>query len=428
MFRALVFMAALATTAGCVTSRNASAPAAPSPYLLILAGDKDEAQEDFLAVVDVRPGSATAGQVVATHPLGIKASMPHHMEYAVPPPGEPLFMNAHHHEQTLLVDTSNPLAPTVVRTLTPPKPFRYTHDYWRLPGGNRLVGFLRSEGPSPKPGDDDLPGGHGGIAEYSASGELIRTASAAAPGVTEPIRPYAFAPLLAQDRIVTTAAPMMEDESADIVQIWRYSDFKLLHTIPVPPAVAADGRLEPRAGKMAFEPRVMADGSVLFNTYSCAFYRVTGIDSASPTVTPVLLIDAPEPKTEKETRGACGVPVVDGRWWVMPVGRAHRLVTFDISNPAAPREVARFATEADFKPHWSAKDAGSDRIVVGAELGGEQGMLILRLDPRTGALRLDDRLRSSTGRPGYIDLALEQWPHGASGPAWGHAALFLPER
>jgi hypothetical protein len=112
----------------------------------------------------------------------------------------------------------------------------------------------------------------------------------------------------------------------------------------------------------------------------------------------------------------------------MPVGRAHRLVTFDISNPAAPREVARLETPADFNPHWSAKDHGSDRIVVGAELGGEQGMLILRLDPATGALRLDDRVRSSAGRAGYIDLALDKWPHGASGPAWGHAALFLPER
>lgn len=427
MRSAPLLLACSVVVSGCVQTAARTTPVAPSPYLLIFAADMDEAQEDFLAVVDVRPGRG-AGKVVATRPVGMKASMPHHMEYHLPPPGELLFMNAHHHEQTLLVDTADPLAPRVVRRLTPPAPFRFMHDYWRLPNGNRLTGFLRSDGPSPKAGDDDMPGNHGGIAEYTAGGELIRTASAAVASYPEPIRPYAFAPLLAHDRVVTTAAAMMEDESADVVQVWRYSDFKLLHTLEVPPALSRDGTPEPRSARLPFEPRVMFDGSVLFNTYGCAFYRVTDVAGAAPRIVPVHLIDAPEPSDADDTRGACGVPVVAGRWWVMPVGRANRLVTYDVDDPANPREVSRLAMPNGFKPHWSAKDPCSDRIVVGAELGGEQGMFIVRLDPESGQLRFDESIRSAAGQAGYIDLAVRQWPHGESGPAWAHAALFMPRR
>jgi hypothetical protein len=412
-----LFLGAVALTlAGCSTVRNTADEA--SPYLILFAGDQDEKDEDFLAVLDLRPGSA--GTVISSVPVGLKASMPHHMEYALPPRGEPLFVNAHHHEETLLVDVSKPTAPAILRRLKPPAPYRFTHDYWRLPNGNRLVGFLRSEGPSPVAGDPDDPGNHGGIAEYTSAGGLIRTSSAAVAGYPEPIRPYAFAPVPRHDRLVTTGAEMMETNSASVVQIWRFSDLKLLHTLRMP-----KGDLE-KVERVPFEPRLMADGSVLINAYGCGLYRLTGIEGDSPLLTHLLTFAAEE--TDPKRRGACGVPVVDGRWWVMPVGRANRLVTLDISDPAKPRIVSRFDTASDFRPHWTAKDPRSDRIVVGAEHGGEQGMLILRLDPRTGALRADERVRAKDGRPGYLDLAIDEWPHGRTGAAWALAALFMPDR
>jgi hypothetical protein len=98
-----------------------------SPYLLVFAGDRDERDEDFLAVVDVRPGSPTLGRVLATTPIGLKGSMPHHMEYEPPAAGELLFANAHHHEAALLIDTSDPLNPVIRRTLGPPPPLRFGH-------------------------------------------------------------------------------------------------------------------------------------------------------------------------------------------------------------------------------------------------------------------------------------------------------------
>jgi hypothetical protein len=109
----------------------------------------------------------------------------------------------------------------------------------------------------------------------------------------------------------------------------------------------------------------------------------------------------------------------------MPVGRAHSVVVLDVSDPAAPREVSRLNTRDDFNPHWSAKDPMSDRIIVGAELGGEQGMFMLLFDERTGTLSFDPSFRSAAGRLGYINLEEQQWQHGPTGAAWAHAALFM---
>jgi hypothetical protein len=100
-------------------------------------------------------------------------------------------------------------------------------------------------------------------------------------------------------------------------------------------------------------------------------------------------------------------------------------VVLDVTDPAAPREVSRLETAADLNPHWSAKDPRSQRIIVGAELGGEQGMYMLLFDQRTGKLSFDPSFGSPTGKLGYIDLERQQWQHGASGPAWAHAALFI---
>jgi hypothetical protein len=410
---------------GCATS-PATQPVSASPYLLVFAGDRDEREEDFFAIVDVRPGSRSLGRVVATRPIGGRASMPHHMEYELPPAGEFLFANAHHDELTLLLDTSDPLNLRIARSFRPPAPLRYGHDFARLPNGNRLLGFLRSEGPSPAAGDPLVPGGHGGIAEYDSQGVLLRSASAAAADVQQPIRPYAIVPMLDVDRVVTTSAPMMEDHSADVVQIWRYSDLRLLHTLRVPPGTRPDGAPLPGAARFPFGPRLMADGSILMNAYGCGFYRLTGIPSERPTLRNVYTIEVAEPATPTGTRGACSIPIVIGRHWIMPVGRAQTIVVLDVADPAAPREVSRLDTAADFNPHWAARDPRSDRIVVGAELGGEQGMLMLLFDRESGRLSLDPSFTSPSGRTGYVDLEQQAWPHGSSGPAWAHSALFLP--
>lgn len=419
---ALVFL-----VSACASVQPALSPE-PSPYLLILAADRDGEEEDFFAVVDVRGGSATAGKVVSTTPFGHRNSMPHHMEYWLPDQDSLLFANAHHPEQTMLVDVGNPRSIQIKGAFNPPPPLRFPHDYARLPSGNVLVGFLRSEGPSPKTEDPDVPGGHGGIGEYTAEGKLLRSVSAAVAGSGEPIRPYAIVPMLDIDRIVTTSARMMEKHSADVVQVWRYSDLKLLKTIAVPFGKNADGSPLEWGGMLPFGPRVMRDGSVLMNSYMCGFYRLTDVASAEPQLTHVYDIQGRDPTaTKPPTRVGCSVPVLIGEHWIMPVAWSQMMVVLDVSNPSAPRELSRLMMPSDFNPHWAAKDPRSNRIVVGAEMEKEAGMFVLLHDPKTGALTFDLTISSASAKPGYIDLEHQSWPHGASGPAWGHAALFLPE-
>jgi len=403
-----------------------------SPYLLIFAGDQDEKDSDFLIVMDVNPQSKTRGQPISSLPIGHKMSMPHHMEYVRPPKGEPIFMNAHHHELSMIVDVSDPEEIVISKKFTPPAPFRFPHDYTRTPDGTRLVGFLRSEGASPNLEEQTLPGNHGGIAEYSIDGELIRTTSAAVSGYEKPIRPYAFALLPEIDRFVVTSAPMMEKSWADVVQIYRYSDFKLLHTLDLPVGRLESGETIEGSQAAGFGPRILDDGSVFLNSYGCAFYHLTAIGSETPELKMVYTLNTKASPKPNQIRGACGIPFRIGQYWIQPVGRQNAVVVLDISNPDLPKEVYRFDTPKDFKPHWLAKDPLTNRLVLGAELGGEHGFYILRFDDQTGTLVFDANFQGSKGaglfkskRAGYISLENKQWPHGETGFAWGHAALFL---
>jgi hypothetical protein len=387
-------------------------------FLYIWAGDADFKESDFLAVVDIRPRSETYGEVLTTVPVGMVGTLPHHMEYALPDSSQLLFVNGHHHERLFLFNITDAEKPRLERTVGPPAPLRFPHDIVRMPNGNVVVSYLRSDGPSPLPGDSTSPGGHGGIAELSPGGDLIRSASGADSAFTVPIRPYSFAMRPAIDRMLTTGAAMMEDTSADVIQTWKISTFERLSTIQVPPVTLPDGQVLEGANILPFEPRVMTDGSILLNAYGCAFYRVTGLEADRPIVTHVYTIDVPRDKL-----GACGVPVVTERFWVMTVGQANLLVTLDISDPAHPREVARLAADTSFRPHWLASDPGSDLLVVGAENGGENRMLMARFNRGTGRLEWDRNFKSASGELG-ISFQRRQWPHGPTGAAFGHAALF----
>ncbi|GAA3903758.1 hypothetical protein GCM10022276_23030 [Sphingomonas limnosediminicola] len=398
----------------------------PSAFLLAFVGDTDEADQDFLATLDLRRGSTTLGKVIATTPIGTKGSMPHHMEYWLPPSGRLLFANSHHHEDILLLDIHDPLHVAIEKRIRPPAPLRFPHDFYRLPNGNVLVGFLRSEGPSPRAGDKTFPGGPGGIAEYDASGRLLRRASAAAD-TREPVRVYALTMLPKIDRIVTTSAAMMEESAADVVQVWRYSDFKLLHTIPVPPGVNRDGSVALTAAHAPFALRALANGNVLVSTYGCGLNLLTGVTSSTPQIRNVYTFDADEPKGPGEYRGACAVPLIlRDKLWLMPVGGRSTLVTLDISDLSHPRERSRLLLPHGFAPHWLARDPASDRLVLCAHNGGQQGFFILKIDERTGHTSFDDSVHVAGSSAGYIDLTSQRWPHGRTGPGWAHSALFLP--
>lgn len=406
-----------------------------SPYMLLLVGDQDEQDEDFIAVINVDPASPTRGQPIGSTPIGHKASMVHHMEYIAPPKGEPIFMNGHHHELSMIVDFSDPANPKISGTFKPPAPLRFPHDYARTQSGTRLVGFLRSEGASSDPGERMSPGNHGGIAEYSMQGDLIRSASAAAPGYSKAIRPYAFAQLPEIDRITVTSAPMMEQSWADVIQIYRYSDFKLLHTLDLEVGVDYEGNPVEGLNGAAFGQHVLEDGSIFLNSYGCNFYNLTAVETDTPQLDLVYSLETDPADNPSQIRGACGIPLLIGQYWIQPLGKKKQVVVLDISEPASPKEVFRFDTPEGFAPHWLGKDPAGNRLILGAELGGEQGFYMLRFDERSGRIEFDpDFADYRSDSPfnffrsksvGYISLDREQWPHGPTGTAWGHAAVFF---
>jgi hypothetical protein len=86
--RLSLWAASFAVLAGCAGAPDAL-DAKGSQFLFVWSGDKDKVRVRFslMSVVDLREGSATYGDVVATAPIGATGTMPHHVEYEFPAGG-----------------------------------------------------------------------------------------------------------------------------------------------------------------------------------------------------------------------------------------------------------------------------------------------------------------------------------------------------
>lgn len=111
------------------------------------------------------------------------------------------------------------------------------------------------------------------------------------------------------------------------------------------------------------------------------------------------------------------MPVVVGKYYVQTVPEINGLIALDVSDPARPVEASRIVFDEKFHmAHWLAADRKSDRLVV---TGNNQSWaLVVKLDPATGAMVIDPSL------PDGINFDRASWPHGDSGPARVHGALF----
>ncbi len=390
-----------------------SATARPATRLYAWSGDGDRADSDFLAVLDVEPGSPRYGRVIATAPVGARGTMPHHTEHRMPS-GEQVFANGFICGTTFVFDLSDRDAPRLVGSFTGLDGYTHPHSYERLPNGNVLATF---QGRGPRNLDP------GGLVEIDGEGRAVRSASAADPAFARAIlRPYSLAIVPELDRVVTTSYDMGEDMGftggrrgrrgrTRHVQVWRLSDLTLLATIPLPPG--------PRGyeGEQPGEPRVLEDGrTVLVSTFACGLYRMTGLEGEEPGAEFVHGFDG----------GGCGVPVVVGAYWVEPVPSAHAVVALDVSDPTHPREVSRVTLGSRNYPHWLALDPGGRRIVVADRGDGEPRLFLLAIDPASGELSVDEEFRDEgSDRPG-VDFSARRWPHGATGSARPHGTVFGP--
>jgi hypothetical protein len=116
--------------------------------------------------------------------------------------------------------------------------------------------------------------------------------------------------------------------------------------------------------------------------------------------------------------------VVLGDRWIQPVPAEHALVALDVSDPRDVREVARLEFPEGHWPHWLAPSPDGRRIVVTGYAGTRHRVLLVEVDPETGAMRLDEGFRTRGSEGPGVSFDRESWPHGATGPADPHGVVF----
>jgi len=382
----------------------AEQPSGAAEYLYLWTASADSSQPDFLAVLDVTETSGRYGRLVTTLPVPGLQNMPHHTEHQMPADRR-LFANGFGTGQTFVFDLKNPDHPRVAARFGDVEGFTHPHSFLRLPGGHVLATFqMRHDGGAMAPG---------GLVELTADGRPVRSRSANTPGIDPATRVYSAGVVPALDRIVTTTTDMHGRSPASRqLQIWRLSDLTLLRTITLPDGPAGEESM------MTAEPRVLDDGrTVLVSTFSCGLYLMEGLEGESPQGRLVASFPR-KPKTY------CAIPVVAGHYYLVTVPAWSAVVSLDISDPAAPREVSRVTLGAGDVPHWISMSEDRRRVVVTGYGEMKHRVLIARFDSATGRLSLDDRFREpGASAPGFR-MDDKTWPHGGNAKGIPHGSVF----
>jgi hypothetical protein len=424
--RKLAFIVSVLAVCAAISLVHAGKPSAAastgSPYLFVWAGDEARKSNDFLAVIDANPSSDSYGRIVNTVPVGITGSMPHHTEYEFPQ-SNLLFANGWVAGHTFIFDLSQPLKPRIATQFQDRAGYSFPHSFVRLPNGNVLATF-QSHGGS--------LAADGGLVELQNDGSVVRSSSALDPAIDKDlIWPYSMAVVPEADRVVSSSSPMgwpdwgklppgswtlkkISDQETAQVQVWRLSDLHLLNTVTLPSDSGQHNR-------WPAEPRLLPDGSVYVNTFSCGLYRLKDVTGARPSAELVYTFPGGD-----SMHTICSVPVVVGHYWIQTVAALPGLIALDISHPEKPVEVSRLVLDSHFPmPHWMAADRKSDRLVVTGDM--ESWVLVAHFDPEKGQLSLDQNFREPGATVPGISFDRQQWPHGKAGRALVHGALFGPQ-
>lgn len=391
---------ALAALVAC-TSVGPRAPASTASYLYLWTGSADSTQSDFLAVLDVTEDSVRYGRLVTTVAVPGLTNRPHHSEHEMPR-DQRLFVNGFAKGQSWVFDLADPRQPRIAHQFGDLEGYSHPHSFVRLPNGNVLATFqMRHEAGKMLPG---------GLVEVTSAGKVVRSASANAAGVDSQLRVYSAGIIPKLDRIVTTTTDMAEDYAASRhLQLWRLSDLTLLRTFALPSGPQ---------GTLSAEPRLLSDGeTMLVSTFSCGLFLLDGLTSEAPSARLV----ASFPQKEGTY---CAIPVVAGHYYLVTVPAWSAVVSLDISNPAAPREVSRLSLGAGDVPHWISIAPDGRRVVVTGYKGMQHRVVIARFDSTTGQLALDQRFREEgASEPGF-HMDNKTWPHGGNAKGIPHGAVF----
>jgi len=373
-----------------------------SDFLYVWAWDKAGDDGDFLAIIDVDEDSPTYGRIINSVSSGV-AGFAHHTEHQMTDPTG-LFVNSFSAGKTFVLDMTDPAKPSIVATIGAVNDFAFPHSFERLSNGNVLATFQRSTSRPDEPG---------GLVELDRNGNFVRGASAV-NNVDTDLRPYSLAPLPQVDRVVSTSADMAGNQTGHSIQIWRLSDLSLLQTIVLPPGPRGDENENPS------EVRVLDDGNtVIVGTFKCGMYLVENV--ATEPVVSFLRSFPWAPVGDEDTD--CNLPIRVGKFWVQTIGTTGSLAVLNIENPRKPEIVSEFFFGVDARPHWISLEPNGNRIVMtgGGSLGG--GVVLLEIDTVSGKLSLVESFRSQ-GHPFGLSFDRDEWPHGNTGPAYAHGAVF----
>lgn len=380
-------------------------PASSGHYLYVWTGDAAKNGNDFLAVIDADPASASYGHLVTTLATDQKTELVHHTEYTMPASGM-LFANDHYAGRTFIFDVRDPLHPRIAASFTDMDGYMHPHSYLRLPNGHVLAAFQHSHHDM----HADTLGKTGGLVEIDDSGKVVRSASSADPSFPNALlTPYSLVVLPGLDRVLSTNSSMHSEDvlSGVTYQVWRLSDLKLLKTEYFDAGENHYGQVSPE------EPRLGPDGAVYVQTLGCGIERITGMES-----------DHPRSQLVYEFPGNwCGVPTIVGHFLLQSVPRVDSVIVLDIANGAKPVEVSRLKIGDDFDPHWTGWDAKTNRIVVTTGGSGDPRLYLLKFDASSGSLSLDDSFKDADGKPGF-NFTDRDWPHGWKGTGRPHGAVF----
>ena len=396
----VTLIASLATLAG--TAARAQA-VGPSDYLYAWTASADSTQPDFLAVLDVRPVAGRYGRLVATVPVPGRKNKPHHTEHEMPADGR-LLANGFGSGQTFVFDMKQRARPRLDVQFGDVAGMMHPHSFLRLPNGNVLATFQMQH--------DSLGVAPGGLAELTDRGRLIRSVSANSAGVDRRIRPYSAVIIPKLDRIVTTTTDMDGDAAVQSVQLWRLSDLQPLATFDLPQGPRGD------EASLTAEPRLLADGrTVLVSTFDCGIYLLHGLDGAAPSGQ--LVSSFP-----RKEHTFCAIPVVVGHYYLVTVPAWSAVVSLDISNPEAPREVSRVVLGAGDIPHWIALEPNHRRVVITGYGELSHRIVIAAFDESTGQLALDSRFHDDGATEPGMRMDNKSWPHGGHAAGTPHGAVF----
>jgi hypothetical protein len=387
------------------TGAEAARSASSSSFLYVWAGAESDGDSDFLAVIDVDPGSDAYGEIVASAPVGLKGGA-HHTEHVMPA-GDTLFANSFTAGASFLMDLSDPLDPRVVGSFRAMGEYTYPHTFERLPGGNVLATFqTRGEGNRVA----------GGLVELDPAGGFVRGADAADP-VDPELRAYSVTPIPAINRAVSTTSDMRVEAEGTSFQVWRLSDLTLLKTVRLPEGPRGYEHRDPA------EVRLLPDSTTaIMTTFTCAMYLLHDLETDEPWAELIHVMPWETYDTDE-----CGIPLTRGRFWVQTYANSagSALISLDISDPHHPVVLDELTLDEPWWPHWISMEPDGERIVVTSGKGATlYRVLIVRLDQETGGLALDSTFRDRGSDVPGVSFDRKSWPHGAAGPARPHGAVF----